>query len=85
MAKKEHTVLKVTCGWCGIPLGEKDGEGVSGETHGLCPMCSYIEHLKLAQNLVKNKGLTWEKALEQINLPPSIAEWLKDPTNVEVL
>jgi hypothetical protein len=31
------TVLKVTCAWCLKDLGTKDGQGVTGTSHGICP------------------------------------------------
>jgi len=31
--------LKIICGWCGKGLGEKDGKGVEGESHGICDDC----------------------------------------------
>lgn len=34
------TIIQVACGWCGKSLGEKDGEGQSGVSHGICPTCS---------------------------------------------
>jgi hypothetical protein len=34
------TILIVECGWCGKYLGQKDGKGVSGISHGICPECS---------------------------------------------
>ena len=34
-----ETVLTVRCGWCSAPMGVKDGHGVSGESHGICPDC----------------------------------------------
>jgi len=33
------TVLKIVCAWCGKDMGEKDGEGVSGITHSIYPVC----------------------------------------------
>lgn len=33
------TMLKVICAWCGKELGEKDGEGVEGISHGICEDC----------------------------------------------
>ena len=33
------TVLKIVCGWCNKDMGEKDGEGVSGISHSICPAC----------------------------------------------
>jgi len=31
--------LKIVCAWCGKTMGEKDGEGKSGETSTICPAC----------------------------------------------
>ena len=36
---KEGTTIKVVCAWCGISLGEKDGQGAEGISHGICPEC----------------------------------------------
>ena len=33
------TILKIFCAWCNKDMGEKDGEGVSGITHSICPVC----------------------------------------------
>ena len=33
------TVLTVTCAWCGCDMGTKEGEGVSGVSHGICESC----------------------------------------------
>ena len=33
------TVLKIVCAWCGADMGEKDGEGVEGISHGMCEEC----------------------------------------------
>jgi len=33
------TTLKVICAWCGAPLGEKDGQGEVGISHGMCQKC----------------------------------------------
>jgi uncharacterized Zn finger protein (UPF0148 family) len=58
----KHTVMPIECAWCGIPLGEKNGEGVEGTTSGICPDCLEIEYLLLARQLVKEKKLSWEEA-----------------------
>ena len=31
--------MKVICAWCGKSLGEKDGQGVEGISHGMCAEC----------------------------------------------
>jgi len=33
------TILIVQCAWCNKPLGQKDGKGVSGISHGICKSC----------------------------------------------
>jgi len=33
------TTLIVKCGWCGKAMGEKDGQGISGISHGMCKKC----------------------------------------------
>ena len=60
--EKEHTTLKVECSWCGISLGEKDGQGVEGTTSGICPECENIEYLLFARRIVKEKKVSWEQA-----------------------
>ena len=38
--------MDITCAWCGEKLGEKDGQGVEGESHGICDDCltRYFPH-----------------------------------------
>ncbi|MFC1937362.1 hypothetical protein ACFLWY_02235 [Chloroflexota bacterium] len=31
--------MKVVCAWCGKEIGEKDGAGVEGVSHGICRSC----------------------------------------------
>lgn len=31
--------LKITCAWCDKDMGEKDGQGISGISHGICQDC----------------------------------------------
>lgn len=38
-ANKLRTVLTVVCMDCSCLMGERDGQGVSGVSHGLCPDC----------------------------------------------
>ncbi len=33
------TILKVKCMDCGADMGEKDGKGVTGISHGICEKC----------------------------------------------
>ena len=35
----EPTIIQTRCGWCYADLGQKDGQGVSGESHGMCRAC----------------------------------------------
>lgn len=34
-----ETKLQIVCAWCGKPLGEKDGHGTTGVSHGICEEC----------------------------------------------
>lgn len=72
MAKKKHTVLKLECAWCGTPMGEKDGQGVEGVSHSICPMCQYVENLKLAQHYVKTLGITWDEAMKKVGVKVTV-------------
>ena len=31
--------MKKVCAWCGKPLGDIDGKGVEGVSHGMCEEC----------------------------------------------
>ena len=31
--------MKVICAWCGGHIEDKDGEGVEGDSHGVCKAC----------------------------------------------
>lgn len=31
--------MNITCAWCGKKLGEKDGQGVEGDSHSICDQC----------------------------------------------
>jgi len=33
------TVLRIICMYCGCVMGEKDGLGVSGDSHSICRKC----------------------------------------------
>jgi hypothetical protein len=33
------TTMKVTCAWCQTPQESKEGNGSTGESHGICPSC----------------------------------------------
>jgi len=33
------TTLTIMCAWCRAYMGEKDGRGVEGTTHGMCRGC----------------------------------------------
>lgn len=37
--KEKTSVLKIVCAWCGKDMGSKDGEGVTGISHAICPDC----------------------------------------------
>ena len=46
--------MKVVCAWCGKDMGEKDGKGQKGISHGLCNECLYKMELK-AENKVSTE------------------------------
>lgn len=34
------TTLIIRCAWCGRDMGEKDGQGQEGVSHGICKSCA---------------------------------------------
>ncbi len=44
------TEMTVSCAWCSKAMGTKDGQGVSGVSHSICPECYAKE---LARNGVQ--------------------------------
>ena len=50
---ESKTILTVICAWCGKDMGEKDGQGVSGVSHGMCPDCysKAMADLRIAENI----------------------------------
>ena len=36
---ERRTTLKIVCAWCDKDMGEKDGQGVEGTSHSICPAC----------------------------------------------
>jgi hypothetical protein len=63
------TVMQKECAYCGDSMGEIDGLGQTGTTHGICPICVVIERLKMAQSLVKDQHLSWEEAMKKAEVP----------------
>ena len=39
MTNPQPAKLYITCSWCGKVMGEKDGEGIEGETSSICDYC----------------------------------------------
>lgn len=39
------TILTVLCAWCGKDMGQKDGKGQSGTSHGICVKCAGIHKM----------------------------------------
>ena len=33
------TILRIVCSYCKSIMGEKDGEGISGDSHSICRRC----------------------------------------------
>jgi len=48
-------VLKIVCAWCSKDMGEKDGKGVAGISHGMCGVCFAEMDEILADDKNKNK------------------------------
>jgi len=50
---ESKTVITVQCAWCGKGMGEKDGKGVSGTSHGMCRGCydRLTEDMEIAENM----------------------------------
>ncbi len=44
-------MMQVVCAWCGKDMGEKDGQGQEGATHGICEECSKKEMVKFVEGL----------------------------------
>ena len=40
------TIISIICAWCGEKIGEKDGHGIKGDSHGICNKClnRYFPH-----------------------------------------
>jgi len=37
--KKVRQTMKIVCAYCGRYIGEKEGNGVEGDSHGICQEC----------------------------------------------
>ena len=50
---ESKTILTMTCAWCSKDMGEKDGKGVSGVSHGMCPSCykKLTADMEIADNM----------------------------------
>ena len=35
-----QTTLSLECSWCKCDMGTKDGKGISGVSHSICPSCT---------------------------------------------
>jgi len=52
--------MKIVCSYCGKNIGEKDGDGVEGISHGICEVClaklqTEVDKTKTLPSLVKNR------------------------------
>jgi len=47
MSKKWKTTITIQCAWCKKEMGTKDGKGVSGISHSMCPKCFKKELAKI--------------------------------------
>ena len=50
---ESKTILTMTCAWCNKSMGEKDGKGVSGVSHGMCEACykKLTADMEIADNM----------------------------------
>ena len=47
--------MKIRCAWCGKEMGDKDGEGIEGVSHGICNSCfDKMKKREKAQPVAKN-------------------------------
>ena len=53
--------LKVVCAWCGKDIGEKDGQGQEGISHGMCDEC----YVKWREENPKPSPFSVKKQLEE--------------------
>lgn len=44
------TKMRVVCAWCGADMGEKDGQGETGVSHGMCEDCYNRASFEKAQS-----------------------------------
>ena len=57
------TVIKMVCAWCGKPMGEKEGGGVEGVSHGICKKCAAKEWKKLRDQYPDTKPLELKRVM----------------------
>ncbi|MBM4433087.1 MAG: hypothetical protein FJ025_03725 [Chloroflexi bacterium] len=38
--KSQSRKIKIICAWCGKDMGEKEGWGIEGVSHGMCNECA---------------------------------------------
>ncbi len=61
--------VKIVCGWCNKPLGEKDGHGVEGECMGICDKCLQHRFPHHANKIIKTLGSEKERYRAVSNIP----------------
>lgn len=57
------TTIKVVCQFCHAKMREKDGQGMSGTSHGICPICRLMSEDE--QKKVYQQTLEMEAARRQ--------------------
>ena len=55
------TKMLSVCAWCGKDLGEMEGKGQTGTTHGICEECKEKELAKIRKHY---QGMAVERAIE---------------------
>ena len=46
--------IKIICAWCGKEMGEKEGEGIEGISHGMCNKCAAEVQAKVGGHITRD-------------------------------
>ena len=53
--KNTATHMTRICAWCKKVIGEVEGHGSTGETHGICPECAEILRKEIKKKYAGNR------------------------------
>ena len=51
--------MRIVCAWCNKDMGEKDGKGVGGVSHGLCVENGIMTGLAITEDTEEIKKRYW--------------------------